>query len=109
MARKISSATPPLPVVFIVVIVVFIIVALLVQSFPAKKPQEPTQTTEEAIPQQTINQGGHKSTVLSFSPTSSAETPLAKRVGDIIPLEIGIAPGENLVSFVKVDILYDPT
>jgi hypothetical protein len=49
-----------------------------------------------------------KSTTLSFTPESSANAPLQKKVGDEIPLDIYVDPGTNLVSFVKLEIQYDP-
>ncbi len=49
------------------------------------------------------------STTLSFSPDSSSTNPIKKNVGDSIPLDIAINPGNNLVSFVKFQVKYDPT
>jgi hypothetical protein len=49
-----------------------------------------------------------KSTTLTFTPDSSANAPLQKNVGDEIPLDIYVDPGTNLVSFVKLEIQYDP-
>ena len=49
------------------------------------------------------------STNLAFSPDSSSASPIQKNVGDSIPLQITVDPGKNLVSFVKIEIQYDPT
>jgi hypothetical protein len=49
-----------------------------------------------------------KATVLTFTPDSSASAPIQKQVGDTIPLDIMVNPATNLVSFVKVEINYDP-
>lgn len=49
-----------------------------------------------------------KSTNLLFSPESSDATPIQKKIGDSIPLDIMVDPGINLVSFVKLSIQYDP-
>src|SRR5476651_2096878 len=49
-----------------------------------------------------------KATILNFTPDSTATTPLQKQVGDTIPLDIMVNPGTNLVSFVKIEINYDP-
>src|SRR3954471_10323760 len=58
--------------------------------------------------QQEVRSHAEKSTNVSFSPDSSQTTPLQKNVGDVIPLDITINPGKNLVSFVKLEIQYDP-
>ncbi len=50
-----------------------------------------------------------QSTNLAFSPDSSATSPIQKSVGDAIPLDITVDPGKNLVSFVKLEIQYDPS
>src|SRR5258708_7663102 len=57
--------------------------------------------------QQTKSQA-EKSTNLSFAPDSSTAAPIKKSVGDPIPLDIFVDPGKNLVSFVKLEIQYDP-
>jgi hypothetical protein len=49
-----------------------------------------------------------KATILNYSPDSSATAPISKQVGDSIPLDIMVNPGTNLVSFVKLEIDYDP-
>jgi hypothetical protein len=49
-----------------------------------------------------------KSTTLTFTPDSSANAPIQKNVGDEIPLDIFVDPGTNLVSWVKLEIQYDP-
>jgi len=50
-----------------------------------------------------------QSTNLAFSPTSSATAPIQSTVGSSIPLNITVDPGKNLVSFVKLEIQYDPS
>jgi hypothetical protein len=57
--------------------------------------------------QQTVTHA-EKSTTVSFVPESSTAAPLQKNVGDSIPLDITVDPGKNLVSFVKLEIQYDP-
>jgi hypothetical protein len=61
--------------------------------------------------QQQSNTSSHaaQSTNLAFSPDSSAAAPIQKNVGDAIPLNITVDPGKNLVSFVKLEIQYDPS
>lgn len=59
--------------------------------------------------QETNHSEAEASTNLTFSPTSSSTAPLTYDVGNNIPLTINIDPGQNLVSFVKLDIQYDPT
>jgi hypothetical protein len=110
MAHKEHSADAQLRNVFLVVVILLLVLSLLSKSFTATKPPtEMRAQPQNPLPQQTLNQGGQKSTVLSFVPSSSDSAPMAKNVGDIIPLQIMIDPGQNLVSFVKVDIVYDPT
>lgn len=58
--------------------------------------------------QQVIRSRAEKATVFSFSPESSISAPIEKKVGDTIPLDIMVDPGTNLVSFVKLEIQYDP-
>ncbi len=58
--------------------------------------------------QQETRSHAEKSTNVSFLPESSASAPITKNVGDSIPLEITVDPGKNLVSFVKLEIQYDP-
>jgi hypothetical protein len=61
--------------------------------------------------QQTTTSQGHAeaSTNIAFTPTSSASTPIQESVGSSVPLSITVDPGKNLVSFVKLEIQYDPT
>jgi len=63
------------------------------------------------ILQQTTNtqQNAAASTNLAFNPTSSAAAPIQSTTGSSIPLDITVDPGKNLVSFVKVEIQYDPS
>lgn len=49
-----------------------------------------------------------KSTNLSFFPNSSVSGPITKNVGDDIPLDVMVDPGTNLVTFVRLEIQYDP-
>lgn len=49
------------------------------------------------------------STTLSFSPLSSATTPITKNVNDPLALTVQVNPGQNLVSVVKLEVDYDPT
>lgn len=58
---------------------------------------------------QEVRTRAEKSTILTFSPDSTQAAPLQKNVGDSIPLDITVDPGKNLVSFVKIEIQYDPT
>jgi hypothetical protein len=62
------------------------------------------------LQQQTnTQQHAQASTNLAFNPDSSAASPITKNVGDTIPLDITVDPGKNLVSFVKLEIQYDPS
>ncbi len=57
---------------------------------------------------QEVRTRAEKSTILTFSPDSTQAAPIQKNVGDSIPLDITVDPGKNLVSFVKLEIQYDP-
>jgi hypothetical protein len=57
--------------------------------------------------QQETRSKAQKSTNITFSPESSASSPIQKNIGDSIPLDIMVDPGTNLVSFVKLEIDYD--
>ena len=59
--------------------------------------------------QKTRSMAANASTTLSFNPTSSSANPIQKNIGDLIPLDITINPGNNLVTFVKFQVKYDPT
>jgi len=56
--------------------------------------------------QQTTSQA-QQSTDLGFLPESSNSEPIQKNIGDEISLDVMVDPGTNLVSFVKLQILYD--
>lgn len=49
------------------------------------------------------------STTLSFTPVSTASSPITKSIGEPISLDIMVDPGTNLVTFVKYYVTYDPT
>ena len=49
------------------------------------------------------------STTITFSPASSPSNPIQKNTGDIIPLDIIVNPGTNMVTFVRFQINYDNT
>ncbi len=59
--------------------------------------------------QQETRSRATKSTVVSFQPVSSLTAPLQKNVNDTISMDVMVDPGNNLVSFVKLEIQYDPT
>ena len=41
-------------------------------------------------------------------PDSTSAAPIQKSVGDTIPLDISVDPGKNLVTYLKLEIQYDP-
>jgi hypothetical protein len=47
-------------------------------------------------------------TTLYFNPASSVNAPIIKNVNDAFALDLMVAPGNNLVSLIKVEINYDP-
>ncbi len=57
--------------------------------------------------QQETRSRAQKSTNLSFSPSSSQSSPLQKAVGDTFSLDVMVNPGQNIVSFVKLEVQYD--
>lgn len=60
--------------------------------------------------QQTTTQA-EQATTLSFEPTSSATAPITAEVGQPVSLDVVVDPGvnQNLVSFVRLEVQYDPT
>lgn len=59
--------------------------------------------------QQQVNSHAQAATSLSFSPPSTQASPLQKNVGDTFGLDLSVDPSTNLVSFVRLEIQYDPT
>ncbi len=55
-------------------------------------------------PQETRTHAAAGTTTLKLTPASAS-----KQVGDTISLDIMVDPGENLVSFVKFQVTFDPT
>ena len=49
------------------------------------------------------------STTLAFTPNTSTTSPLQKKKGDIISLDLMVTPGNNAVTFVKFQLNYDAT
>jgi hypothetical protein len=49
------------------------------------------------------------STTLYFTPSSTTTTPITTNVGDNIDLNLYVDPGSNQVTFVKYQVMYDPT
>jgi hypothetical protein len=99
--------TPSILTVYILVLVVLLAISLLSKTVNPEKPQPKLE--KQAPPPQTMNHEIHKTTVLSFVPDSTSTSPIIKRVGDTVPLDVMINPGQNQVSFVKMEIQYDPT
>lgn len=48
------------------------------------------------------------STTLSFSPNSTASSPIAKKVGDNVSVDIMVDPGTHMVTFIKFQVRFDP-
>lgn len=48
------------------------------------------------------------STTLSFNPTSTTSNPIQKKIGDTISFDIIVDPGSNLVTFVRLQLNFDP-
>nr|MBA3724140.1 hypothetical protein [Candidatus Levybacteria bacterium] len=58
--------------------------------------------------QQEVRSRAEKATIITFTPDSTQAAPIQKKVGDSIELDVNVDPGKNLVSFVKLIIIYDP-
>lgn len=58
--------------------------------------------------QQETRSRAEKATNLSFTPDSSIGAPITKNLNDTVTLNVSVDPGTNLVSFVKLEIQYDP-
>lgn len=58
--------------------------------------------------QQEVRSRAEVSTNIGFTPSSTEAAPIQKAVGEAIPLDITVDPGKNLVSYVKLEIQYDP-
>ncbi|MDP3941525.1 MAG: PKD domain-containing protein [bacterium] len=75
--------------------IIIILIAIPITIFLIKQQQETRSRAEKA-------------TNLSLEPVSTEQTPLQKNPGDPINFDVVVDPGTNLVSFVKLEILYDP-
>ncbi len=59
--------------------------------------------------QQEIRSGATAATSIFFTPSSTQATPLSKNVSDTFSLDVMLMPGTNYVSFLELDVQYDPT
>lgn len=77
--------------------IIIILIAIPVTIFLVKQQQDNRSKAEKA-------------TALSFEPSSTLTSPLEKNKDDIINLDVIVDPGtnQNLVSFVRLELLYDP-
>src|ERR1700722_1265820 len=82
---------------FVIGLVVILLAGIPLTVFYLQQQTPPTSTHAQ------------QSTDLAFSPTSSSSAPIQSTVGAAIPLNITVDPGKNLVSFVKLEIQYDPS
>lgn len=83
------------------ILIGFIVVLLIGIPLAIYLVQQQQQTQSEA----------QQATTLSFEPTSTQNSPIEAAVNEPISLDIVVDPGagQNLVSFVRLDIQYDPT
>ena len=58
--------------------------------------------------QQDLRSRATAATTFSFTPSSSASTPIQKQIGDTVAMDIIVDPGTNAVSTVKMHISYSP-
>lgn len=59
--------------------------------------------------QQETRSRATKSTILAFQPSSTASAPIQKTVGDTVTLDLMVTPGQNQISYLDLEIEYDPT
>lgn len=59
--------------------------------------------------QQDVRSKAQAATTLTFMPPSTQVSPLQKKVDDIFSIDATVDPSTNLVSFVRLEIQYDPT
>lgn len=59
--------------------------------------------------QQTTQSQAQDSSTLSFDPTSSVSSPIQVKLDESINLDLFVDPGTNLVSLVRLEVLYDST
>jgi hypothetical protein len=76
--------------------IIILLIAIPITIFLVKQQQE---TRSHASP----------ATKIGFNPPSTNTSPIQKNPGDTINLDVIVDPGSNLVSFVKLEIAYDPT
>lgn len=58
---------------------------------------------------QEVRSRANISTTLSFTPASAPSSPIQKKIGDSFPVDIMVDPGNNLVSFVRLQVKFDPS
>lgn len=59
--------------------------------------------------QQEVRSQAQAATILTFLPPSTQVAPLSKNVDDVFSIDATVDPSTNLVSFVRLEIQYDPT
>lgn len=57
--------------------------------------------------QQDLESQATPATTLTFSPSSTQTTPLQKKTGETITLDVTVNPGTNIVNLLKLNITYD--
>lgn len=55
-----------------------------------------------------LSSNANAATTLSFSPTSSTSSPIKATVGTGTTLDLYLTPNTNAVSFINLELLYDP-
>lgn len=59
--------------------------------------------------EQDLRQEAAASTSLYFNPTTSSTSPLRKTVGEVFTVDVMVDPGDNKVSTIRYEILFDST
>jgi hypothetical protein len=59
------------------------------------------------VSQDTRTKASTASTTLYFKPSSTGSNPIQKQAGDLIPLDIYVDPGDNLISLIRLQIKFN--
>lgn len=109
MAAKRKTIYKVSSVVIIILGILILIAGSIITEPTPKHTKVGTPTQQIANKQVQPQQRDHRTSTLSFAPTSSIASPIVTKQGETVTVEVMLDPGQNLVSFAKLDILYDPT
>lgn len=81
-------------------IVILVVIGLIIMTIPL--------TVFISQRRQETRSHANASTSLSFTPESTINAPIKKKIGDPVSIDIMVDPGSNLVTFVRFQIKFDP-